>query len=51
MNPAPLLTWRRPPTDLAATADRHRAAYRAAVAGEPLARTEFGFDLWYDPAA
>ena len=31
-----------------ATADRYRAAYRAAVAGEPLARTEFGFDLYLE---
>ncbi len=31
-----------------AIADRYRAAYRAAVAGEPLARTEFGFDLYLE---
>ena len=31
-----------------AIADRHRAAYRAAVAGKPLARTEFGFDLYLE---
>ena len=29
-------------------ADRYRAAYRAAVAGEPLARTELGFDLYLE---
>ena len=31
-----------------AIADRYRAAYRAAVTGKPLARTEFGFDLYLD---
>ena len=31
-----------------AIADRYRAAYRAAVAGEPLLRTEFGFDLYLE---
>ena len=29
-------------------ADRYRAAYRAAVAGEPLARTGVGFDLYLE---
>ena len=31
-----------------AIADRYRAAYRAAVAGKPLARTELGFDLYLE---
>ncbi len=31
-----------------AVADRYRAAYRAAVAGEPLVRTESGFDLYLE---
>ena len=31
-----------------AIADRYRAAYRDAVAGEPLLRTEFGFDLYLE---
>ncbi len=31
-----------------AIADRYRVAYRVAVAGEPLARTEFGFDLYLE---
>ena len=31
-----------------AIADRYRAAYRAAVAGEPLLRTELGFDLYLE---
>ena len=32
----------------AATAADYRAAYRAAVAGEPLLRSQFGFDLYLD---